>query len=221
MNDQTRMTEATFEQVVEAYLLRREEARDQTPAGAGATRNVLAEFMRLYPQYADQLMEYVATACIVEYVPAIEGKTTEERVEEDAIIKRGMETASRLLAARRNEPTLTSLRKTAETRGLTMQTLAAQTNLSVPLLMKLDRRLIRFASIPRVVVERIGAAINETSEAVTAYLQGERKFAIGAAFLAEEAPQMPDQQDFFEAIEKDLTMNATQKQEWRKIREKE
>lgn len=216
MNDQTNVV--TFEHVVEAYLLRREEALNEERKEAGATRDVLAEFMRLYPQYADELMDYAATASIVGHAP-VTGRTNEnDAAEEDAIVKRGMETAARLLASRRNEPTLPGLRKAAEARGLTMQALAAQTNLSVPVLMKLDRRLIRFASIPREAIEVIARAINHTSQTVTAYLQGERKFATGAAFLAEEAPQMPDQQDFFEAIGKDLTMNETQKEEWSKLK---
>lgn len=218
MNDQT--IEVTFEQVIDAYLLRREEVHNKQRTEAGANRDLLAEFMRLYPQYADELMDYAATASIVEHAPVTES----DQAEEDAIVRRGMEQVALLLAVRHSEqthgatPTLTSLRKAADAHGLTMQALAAQTNLSIPLLMKLDRRLIRFASIPRKVIEAIGRAINHTSETVAAYLQGERKFATGAAFLAEEAPQMPDQQDFFEAIEKDLTMSKQQKEEWSKLK---
>ena len=90
--------------------------------------------------------------------------------------------------------------------------------MTVPLLVKLDRRLIRFASIPRQAIERIGEELGRSFEAIAAYLQGDSQFASQASFRADAAPQMPDQQDFFDAIETDLTMSETQKDEWRKTK---
>jgi transcriptional regulator with XRE-family HTH domain len=135
-----------------------------------------------------------------------------------------METAARLLAARRasreseDSAPIVGLRKGAEARGLTLQALASATGLTVPLLVKLDRRLIRPASIPRQAVERIAAALGRSFEAVAEYLQGPSQFASQASFRADAAPRMPDRQDFFDAVESDLTMSVEQKEEWRKIK---
>src|SRR5205085_9473970 len=148
----------------------------------------------------------------------------ERLAEEETIVRCGLETAARLLAAHRSlhipEGTapLTGLRKEAEARGLTIQALASATRLTVPLLVKLDRRLIRFASIPRRAVERIAAELGRGSEAVADYLQGPPQFASQASFRADAAPEMPEQQDFFYAVESDLTMSEIQKDEWRKIK---
>lgn len=223
-DDQQVETLATPEQVIEAYLLRREEAVQaggDAVEAARATRAVLAEFMRRYPHAADALADFAATASIIENAPNTESASL---AEEATIVRRGMETAARLLAARHasvapeETAPLTGLRKEAEAHGLTVQALASATRLTVPLLIKLDRRLIRFASIPHQAIERIGKELGRSFDAVATYLQGDSQFASQASFRADAAPQMPDQQDFFEAVETDLMMNETQKDEWRKIK---
>ncbi len=222
MNESTPNMEATFDQVIEAYLLRRDDA-GKSPLHAQASRDILTEFMRRYPNHADELMNYAATANIVEHSSA----TQDDAAQENLIVKRGMEIFSTLLATQslatqggitQDSAPLTGLRATAEAQGLTMQTFAARTNLSLPVLLKLERRLIRFASIPRAAIEGIAAAINQTYEAVAIYLQGESRFAPAANFLAKESPQMPEAQDFYEAIEKDLMMNDSQKREWLELK---
>jgi hypothetical protein len=216
------------EQVIEAYLLRREEAvraAGDAVEAARAARSVLTEFMRRYPHAADALADFAATASIIENLPDTESQTeSERRAEEETIVRRGMETAAGLLGMRRTSLTpegtgsLAGLRKEAEAQGLTIQTLAAATRLTVPLLVKLDRRLIRFASIPRQAIERIGAALGRSFDEVAAYLQGDPQFASQASFRADVAPQMPDQQDFFDAVETDLMMSEEQKDEWRRFK---
>lgn len=219
----------TPEQVMEAYLSRREEATEQAGddavEAARAARTVLTEFMRRYPHAADALAGLAAIGSIIENSPDTEGQSESERLtEEEGIVRRGMETSVRLLAARQMSATsaetmpLSGLRKEAEARGLTIQALASATRMSVPLLVKLDRRLIRFASIPRRAIECIGVELGRSFEAVAAYLQGDPQFASQASFRADVAPQMSSQQDFFEAVETDLTMDEAQKAEWRRFK---
>jgi len=222
-------TPPTADQIIETYLLRREEALRHVPAdtpeAARAARAVLSEFMRLYPHTAAALEDFAATESLVKNSLEVEGGTESEKSgEEEAIVRRGMETAARLLAARRAphapeaSAPVAGLKKEVEAHGLTIQALASATRLSVPLLVKLDRRLIRFASIPRQAIERIGAELGRSFEAVAAYLQGDPQFASQASFRADAAPRMPSQQDFFEAVETDLTMDEAQKAEWRSFK---
>lgn len=219
----------TPEQVIEAYLSRREEATEQAGSDpvevARAARAVLTDFMRRYPHAADALADLAAVDSIIENSPDTEGQSESGRLTKEAsIVRRGMETVARLLAARQTSVTpaeampLSGLRKEAEAHGLTIQALASATRMSVPLLVKLDRRLIRFASIPRQAIERIGAELGRSFEAVAAYLQGDPQFASQASFRADAAPRMPSQQDFFEAVETDLTMDEAQKAEWRSFK---
>ena len=228
-DDRQAETPPTTDQIIETYLLRREEALrhvpSDTPEAARAVRALLSEFMRRYPHAAIALEDFAAAESLIENSPEVKvGTESEERSEKEAIVRRGMEAAARLLAARRTSVVqaevapLSGLRKEAEARGMTIQALAAATRLSVPLLVKLDRRLIRFASIPRQAIESIGAELGRSFEVVAAYLQGDPQFASQASFRADAAPQMPGQQDFFEAVETDLTMDAAQKAEWRRFK---
>jgi hypothetical protein len=219
----------TPEQVIEAYLLRREaatrQAGDDAVEVARAARAVLTDFIRRYPHAADALADSAAISSIIENSPDMEGQSESERLtEEEGIVRRGMEAAARLLAARQTSTSLaeatplSGLRKEAEAHGMTIQALASATRLSVPLLIKLDRRLIRFGSIPHQAIERIGAELGRSFEAVAAYLQGDPQFASQASFRADAAPQMPGRQDFYEAVETDLTMDEAQKAEWRRFK---
>src|SRR2546423_14387674 len=96
---QDERTPPTTDQVLEAYLLRRDEvvmrAGDDVVEAARAARSVLTEFMRRYPHAADALADLAATASIIENSP-----DTESQAEEESLVRRGMDTAARLLAAR-------------------------------------------------------------------------------------------------------------------------
>jgi hypothetical protein len=229
-DDRQALTPPTTDQVIETYLLRREEAFERTSGGqlerARVARALLSDFMRRYPHASRALEDFAAVESLIESAPDAESETADERRDaEEASVQRGMEMVARLIAAHRvaqvageTAPTLVGLKKEAEARGLTIQSLAAATRMTVSLLVKLDRRLIRFASIPRQAIERIAAELGRSVETVAAYLQGDPQFASQASFRADTAPQLTNQQDFFEAVETDLQMSEGQKDEWRKIK---
>ena len=218
-------TPPTTDQVLETYLLRREEALERASGGqlerARVSRALLSDFMRRYPHASRALEDFAA----IESSPDMESETAVARRTEEAFVQRGMETVARLLAARRTAQVagetaapLVGLKKEAEALGGTIQSLAVATRMTVSLLVKLDRRLIRFASIPRQAIERIAAELGRSVETVAAYLQGDPQFASQASFRADTAPQLTNQQDFFEAIETDLQMSEDQKDKWRKVK---
>jgi transcriptional regulator with XRE-family HTH domain len=227
-DDRQAETPPTTEQVIETYLLRREEALERASGDqlerARAGRALLSDFMRRYPHASRALEDFAAGESFIENSPDVERETAGARRTEEAFVRRGMETAAHLLAARRvaqvaeTAPPLVGLKKEAEARGLTIQSLAAATRMTISLLVKLDRRLIRFASIPRQAIERIAAELGRSVETVAAYLQGDPQFASQASFRADTAPQLTNQQDFFEAVETDLQMSEDQKDEWRRIK---
>jgi hypothetical protein len=228
-DDRHAETLPTTDQVLETYLLRREEAFERASSDqlerARAARALLSDFMRRYPHASRALEDFAAVESLIESAPDVESGTASAQRTEEAFVQRGMETAARLLAVRRSAqvagetaPPLVGLKKEAEARGLTIQSLAAATQMTVSLLVKLDRRLIRFASIPRQAIEYIAAELGRSVETVAAYLQGDPQFASQASFRADTAPQLTNQQDFFEAVETDLQMSEDQKDEWRKTK---
>jgi len=228
-DDRQAETPPTTNQVLETYLLRREEALERASGDqlekARAARALLSDFMRRYPHSSRALEDFAAVESFIESSPDVESETAGTRGTEEAFVRRGMETVARLLAARRvaqaageTATPLVGLKKEAEARGGTIQSLATATRMTVSLLVKLDRRLIRFASIPRQAIERIAAELGRNVETVAAYLQGDPQFASQASFRADTAPELTNQQDFFAAVETDLQMSEDQKDEWRKTK---
>lgn len=228
-DDRQAETPPTTDQVLETYLLRREEALERASGDqlerARVARALLSDFMRRYPHASRALEDFAAVESFIESSPDVESETASTHGTEEAFVRRGMETVARLLAARRvpqvageTAATLVGLKKEAEALGGTIQSLAVATHMTVSLLVKLDRRLIRFASIPRQAIERIAAGLGRSVETVAAYLQGDPQFASQASFRADTAPQLTNQQDFFAAVETDLQMSEDQKDEWRKIK---
>jgi len=105
------------------------------------------------------------------------------------------------------ESSLRGLLSEARARGLSNLQFANQTNLSIALVTKLDLRLIRFASIPNQVIEDLANALDCIAERVKAYLQGNPLLPADAYFKADEAPTVPEQQDFFEEVRADTSLS--------------
>ncbi|MDQ5827086.1 MAG: hypothetical protein M3441_23215 [Chloroflexota bacterium] len=96
----------------------------------------------------------------------------------------------------------------ARKRGMTPADFADAAQLSTPLVMKLDLRLIRFASVPRQVIEDIASVIESSVEQVILYLQGA---PIRTAVVYSEADtheEKQEQQDFVEATRADDSLPA-------------
>jgi hypothetical protein len=87
---------------------------------------------------------------------------------------------------------------------LTPDALADETGLSVPLLRKLDRRLIPADSIPHVVSERLASALRRDLPVILDYSRLEPRFAPRAEHRAGQAPTLPAKlEDFFDAVRAD------------------
>jgi len=95
----------------------------------------------------------------------------------------------------------------AQELGLSIVNFANLTELSVALVTKLDRRLIEFASIPREVLKKLSEVLKVSAVEPETYLQRGAAFAIGAEYKADEAPVLPEKQDFFEAVLSDKTIS--------------
>lgn len=105
-------------------------------------------------------------------------------------------------------PQLDGLLREAERQGYDdAEKLAEATGLSAVLVTMLDLGLIYFPSIPSKIVSRVASAINSSVEALSQYLQLGPRFAANMSFKSEEAPQLEEPQDFFEAVLDDPTLS--------------
>ena len=170
----------------------------------------LVEWVARYPQYEQELTRFTVEWARVEHA-------SDAPAESPAEIEAAVERHLALLRERgllySVENALAGLVEEAEARGLSKKQLAERSGLTVPLLTKLDRRLIRYASIPGEVVSRVAAALGSQAGAVAAYLQGGPRLAQAVSYKADEAPTLPEPQDFAEAVRDDPALTPEQRAE--------
>jgi hypothetical protein len=95
--------------------------------------------------------------------------------------------------------------------GLNISQVAERSQLSVTLVGLLDRRLVRFASIPGEVVQELAAALQTQVASIADYLQQTPAFAPSASFRADEAPSLPGTQDFADAVRQDPMLDPNRR----------
>lgn len=178
----------------------------------------LSEWVRRYPRYERELTELAASWSLMLGLPP---PPDAGEVEEEELVRRGMRVVENLL--RRHErqaphgAPISSLIEEARVRGMAPRQLARAVGIGEVLLRKLDRRLIAVGRMPHGAVQALasalGRALNRDIESIVSYLQQGPVFA-SAAYHAEQAPRLAEQEDFFDAVRKDPTMNDEQRARW-------
>lgn len=194
-----------------------EEVQDLLDAYVAAVEGpsvaALAEWIRRYPRYERELTEFTVAWSLSETLPPA---ADVEAIPAGALAERGLARVREILEPAQ-EAAIDSLSAAGTARGLSIQQLAQRTGLSLVLLRMLDRRLIRFSSIPREAIDAIAGAIGHEAAAVARYLQRAPTLAPGASYYAEQAPRLAgraEQEDFFEAVRDDPDLDDEQRERW-------
>jgi hypothetical protein len=137
-----------------------------------------------------------------------------QMLSDDELAARGMGIVQQLLGAPAAGAPIRSLLDEATARGLSPQQLRDAVGLGRGVLMKLDRRLIQFGSIPRAAIEQIAAAVQRDFTSVANYLQQGPTLAATASYRSEQAPELSAQEDFATAVRTDPSMTAEQRARW-------
>lgn len=177
---------------------------------------VLDRWIRRYPQFEQELIEFVASWSLMESAAVPEYPSTDAT--HSTLVLRGMSIVQNLLHDRSSESqsrtTLDGLLSTARAAGTTLAELAAITHLGEVVLRKLDRRLIRLSSIPDEVMNAVAAALNASVAAVRSYLQGPPSLATNTHYHAAQTPTLAQEEDFATAVRNDPTMTEADRARW-------
>jgi hypothetical protein len=181
---------------------------------AGASYALLKSWMARFPAYAQELADLAAGEALLRHVPPMT-----EQLDDQRLLQAGLDAARGVLErARQERPVATpapaalqSLMARARELGLNISQVAEKTQLSVTLVGVLDRRLVRFASIPREVVDSLAAVLQAQVGSISGYLQQSPTFAPAASFRAEETPTLPPVQEFADAVRQDPLLDANRK----------
>ncbi len=176
----------------------------------------LAEWIRRYPHYERELTAFAADWALVTWLPT---PASMQHVDEDVLVACGMSIVQHILQqqARPGQeeiPPLKGIVQEAKSLGLSANQLAERTQMSVSLVRKLDRRLIRYSTIPLQAIETFAHVIQHGSSIVADYLQGTPILPQGASYHAEQAPTLAEPEDFFEAVRRDMTMSQELRERW-------
>jgi hypothetical protein len=226
MGDRSMATDrTTLTDVLEAYAA----------SENGPSRTTLPEWVRRYPQYEQQLMEFTARWGLLKWLP---DRDDDDEVDEETLVLRGMSTVQAVLFRRQSnielehpsieeqpvqmrdgprdiprdipvdvERPIAGLLREGKRLGITADDLAERVGVSDSILRKLDRRLINPASIPTRISQDLGLALNCGVAQITSYVQLPPTFAPGAQHRASQAPALPTvQEDFFDAVRHDRTL---------------
>ena len=195
-------------------------------ATGAPSATALREFIQRYPQFEHELTEFAASWQLSEALPM---SPDVQGVSDEMIVERGLRAVDELLSGREFQvepagvpvgsvaqpPPVRSLLDEARAQGLRPRQFAAAVGMGESLLAKLDRGLIRFASIPREAMESIAEALHRDLASIQSYLEARTpSVAPMAAFKAEQAPEVGQPEDFASAVETDATMSAEQRQRW-------
>lgn len=165
---------------------------------AKPTHEALERWVALYPQLKAELAEFFATWAEQVSIPD-ETAIDEEKIS-SLLVSHALNVVYRQTAA---EPAVvadaeaTRLSKVIAQRGMTEAEFAAQCNLDGRLVAKLDRRLIRAASIPALLI-RLVARVLELRDAVVERLFAAQPIPLHS-YKAKKQPELKTE-DFLDAV---------------------
>lgn len=195
-----------LDDVIQAYMASATDSGEDT----------LEEWIGRYPQYERELREFAAYWKMFGRLPARDYSVEEE----GGLVARAASVVQNILHEQREissaaQP-LSSLVDEAERQHMSLDQFAEAAEMSVPMIVMLDRRQVCYESIPRKAVESIAGALRTLVAAVDAYLKGAMQLA-PAHYHSDEPPKAAGQYDFSYVVEIDPDLSDEQKEWWQAL----
>jgi hypothetical protein len=195
----------TLDDVLDFYLASSEDAGE----------DALAQMIRSYPQFANDLREFAALRKVNVLVP--DPELTEDHqlrlsaravsVVQNALFRKREESASGSPEA------LSSLRDEVDSKYRDANEFYQRTELSEGIIWTLDDRQVLFETIPRKAIENIADALGKLFDTVAAYLQGEMQLD-PSFYKAEQTPEVVARISFVDLLKIDDDLTPEQKTFW-------
>jgi hypothetical protein len=181
----------------------------------------LEKYINKYPQFEQELLEFVTTWLAEESLPESLPLSAEK---EETLVARAMSHVENLLYKGNKEDIspkeikavampLTGLMQSALNAGLDAGVLATKCHINRALLVKLDARQISFSSIPVHLIEVLAQTLNLSTQDIAEFLEQPPRIISGASFLSNGTPQAGSQETFNDAVKKS-TLSQALKDYW-------
>lgn len=190
----TRLEQEALEDILDAYV-------EAVPEPSAVD---LAEWIRRYPQYREELTAFTVSRSLMHRLPP----AVAEPVEETVLVTRGMSVVRSVLQREREqraeETPPASLTAEGRRLGLSLRQVAERAGLTPALWRELDQRLFR--GVPAEVIGDIARAIGRAPAVVERYLQG-RQTLVRSHHRAAQAPVLAEPRSFFDAVREDPALS--------------
>ncbi|HBG75195.1 MAG: hypothetical protein A2X25_12905 [Chloroflexi bacterium GWB2_49_20] len=192
---------------------------------AKPSRETLAEWVKRYPQYADELAEFTMAWIQSEFSTEVEEKTEIS----NRRIQIGMDMARKVYEQRPVEDVkqssqvnsqLDSLLQTASFVGLSPDQFKDECNLSMAMMRRIENRLILVESIPLDLIQRIAQTLHQSAQDILTYLNRQPIIPAGLRFTSHQPPKINQRENFFDALRKDDTLGEDQFTYWLSFEDK-
>jgi len=182
------------------------------------TAEALEAWVRRYPQFRNELIDFAAAWAEQILLPAAPELTTDE---EERIVDRAMSHALNVSFSRdeqaqshqTNGKAIKSLTAEAKKAGLSAPEFAKACGLDLVLITKLNNRQIRPSTIPPRLISHVARLLGRTIEAVMEYLGRAPQPLAGRSFLALEKPKGAEQENFADAV-RASSLGEAEKARW-------
>lgn len=193
-----------LEDVLNDYL-----ASEPTPSHEGLKR-----WIKMFPEYKTQLTQFTVDWGVMECATEM---PEELQSDKDTLVLRAMSIVGDCLHAHKQKQNsdrqITSLLDEAQRCGLDLQDVAGKCNITLPILVKLSRRIIDYKTIPNELIHCIGKIFEQSPESLQAYFKGP-VLATGIHFSSKRTPTVQKSESFFNAVRSDKTLNPKIIQYW-------
>jgi len=183
------------------------------------SRKVLAEWVKRFPQYANELADFTVAWIQTEHFPENE----EASIDAKARNQIGAEIAHRVYERRIAEDDrqitnvrshLDSLLKAGTKAGLSADQLKDEFNLSMMMMRKMENRFLLSETIPADLIQRMAQTLKSSFQEVLSYLNQEPMIPDGVRLKSHQPPIIGQKESFFDALRKDDSLNEDQRTYW-------
>lgn len=179
--------------------------------------DVLADCIAEFPQFGNELKEFSAYRKMVAKIQP--SRYTEE--EEKSLTGRGVSVVQNLLyeqrqkrdAAMVGDEAISGILDEIDRQHATIELVVEKTGLSEGIIWTLDRRQIRYETIPLKVIERIAFALGKLVSTIKRFLQGALRIA-PSHYKSDQVPEAVRLYDFGEIVQMDPDLTDEQKEYW-------
>jgi len=172
----------------------------------------LREWTAQYPSAATELTQWTAAAGMLQCEEDLDGSAIDRTEASTVAIGKAV------LAERRARYSVVrsfiDIYAAARDCGMTPRSLGIAVGVGLPIIAKLQQRLIRFASLPTALIEALASALQVSATQVRDYLSQPASLAVGASYKSNAIPHAAEQEEFAEAIRACPDMTAEQKSAW-------